>query len=137
MKHRHHIIPRHAGGTDDPSNIALLSVAEHAQAHLTLYEKYGRPEDLVAYKSLSNQFDDERQSVLSALGGKKSSNTGVVRTEEWRQKVSQANKGKHDYLDKYRTKEEQTRRGILGNLKRWGRRDILSPAGPKISCDIN
>ena len=40
--HRHHIIPRHAGGTDDPSNIIELSVEEHAEAHRILYEQYGR-----------------------------------------------------------------------------------------------
>ena len=34
--HNHHIVPRHAGGTDDPSNIIKLTVSEHAEAHLKL-----------------------------------------------------------------------------------------------------
>lgn len=40
--HKHHIIPRHAGGTNDPSNIIELTVEQHAEAHRLLYEQYGR-----------------------------------------------------------------------------------------------
>lgn len=42
LKHKHHIIPKHAGGSDDPSNIVVLTVEEHAEAHRKLYEKHGR-----------------------------------------------------------------------------------------------
>ena len=136
MKHKHHIVPRHMGGTDDPDNLVLLSIEEHAQAHLTLYEKYGKTEDLFAYKSLSNQMDEERQRARSILGGKKSSNAGLAKTEEHKKKIAKSNKGKHGYLSDYRTTEDQKRRSLLGNLKRWGRRDILSPTGPKIPCNI-
>jgi hypothetical protein len=45
MKHKHHIIPRHAGGTDALNNIVELTVEEHAKAHRVLYEKYGRWQD--------------------------------------------------------------------------------------------
>jgi hypothetical protein len=30
LKHIHHIVPKHMGGTDDPSNLVELTVAEHA-----------------------------------------------------------------------------------------------------------
>lgn len=33
---KHHIIPKHMGGTDDESNLILLTVAEHVQAHYLL-----------------------------------------------------------------------------------------------------
>lgn len=58
MKHIHHIIPKHMGGTDDPTNLIELSVEEHAQAHLELYEKYGKYEDFLAYRCLSGQSDN-------------------------------------------------------------------------------
>ena len=45
MKHKHHIIPKHMGGTDDPSNLIELSVEEHAEAHKVLFEKYGLKEE--------------------------------------------------------------------------------------------
>ncbi len=53
--HRHHIIPRHAGGTDDPSNIVELTIEEHAEAHRLLYEEHGHWEDKVAWLGLSGK----------------------------------------------------------------------------------
>ena len=50
--HRHHIIPRHMGGDDSKENLVYLTPAEHAQAHLELYEKYGKYEDAMAYNQL-------------------------------------------------------------------------------------
>jgi len=57
--HKHHIIPRHAGGTDDPANLVLLTVDEHAEAHLKLYEEHGRWQDKLAWKGLSGQIGKE------------------------------------------------------------------------------
>lgn len=54
VKHKHHIIPKHAGGADDPSNLIELTVEEHAEAHRVLYETYGRIQDKVAYLGLAN-----------------------------------------------------------------------------------
>lgn len=39
--HKHHVIPKHMGGTDHPSNLVTLTVEEHAEAHRILWEKYG------------------------------------------------------------------------------------------------
>lgn len=57
--HIHHIIPKHAGGTDDSSNLVELTLEEHAQAHKELYEKYGRWEDKVAWKGLAGMIGKE------------------------------------------------------------------------------
>ena len=59
MKHKHHIIPKHIGGTDDPSNIIELTVEEHAEAHRVLWEKYNRDQDWLAWKGLSKQIGKE------------------------------------------------------------------------------
>ena len=59
VTHKHHIIPRHAGGTDDPSNIIELTVAEHAEAHKKLWEKHGRKEDYIAWKGLAGEIGKE------------------------------------------------------------------------------
>lgn len=52
MKHKHHIIPRHIGGTDDPSNLVELTVEEHAEAHRLLWEEHNRIEDYYAWQGL-------------------------------------------------------------------------------------
>jgi len=69
MKHKHHIIPKHMGGSDDPSNLTELSREDHAFAHRELYEKYGKKEDLGAYYLLNGQ-TDEAMKIYSSLGGK-------------------------------------------------------------------
>jgi len=59
LTHKHHIIPKHMGGTDDPSNLIELSVEDHAKAHLDLYEKYGNEYDRIAYESLMKRLPKE------------------------------------------------------------------------------
>ena len=53
--HKHHIVPKHMGGSDEPSNLIKVSVEEHAELHLELYLKYGKLEDWVASQCLSGQ----------------------------------------------------------------------------------
>jgi hypothetical protein len=53
MKHKHHIIPKYAGGTDDEDNLVYLTIEEHANEHKKLYEKHGRWQDKVAWYGLS------------------------------------------------------------------------------------
>ena len=52
MLHWHHIIPKHAGGTDDSSNMKQITIEDHAEEHKILYEKYGKLEDSLAYRGL-------------------------------------------------------------------------------------
>ena len=55
MKHWHHIVPKHIGGSDEPSNLVHLTVEEHAEEHRKLWEQYGRWQDKIAWKTLSGQ----------------------------------------------------------------------------------
>lgn len=69
MIHKHHIIPKHMGGSDDPSNLIELTREEHAQEHLKLFILHGKKEDLGAYYLLTGQ-TDEAMKICSSLGGK-------------------------------------------------------------------
>lgn len=70
MKHIHHIIPKHMGGTDDPSNLIELTVEEHSAIHYKLYEQHGKKEDLCAYYMLSGKSQDpEFKKMVCSLGG--------------------------------------------------------------------
>jgi hypothetical protein len=87
-KHIHHIIPRHAGGTDDPENLIELTVEEHAEAHRKLWEEHNRWQDFMAWKALSGQIeiDDLRREIcrLANLGRKHSPETIKKIKEEMR-----------------------------------------------------
>jgi hypothetical protein len=122
IMHRHHIIPKHMGGTDDVSNIVELSVEDHAEAHRKLYEQHGHWEDELAYKALSGQIgkeeiilerqreggrrvksDEEKAKLSKSLTGRKLSaehraniskgGMGRQVTAETRAKLSEANTG--------------------------------------------
>jgi hypothetical protein len=72
MKHKHHINPRHSGGGDEPSNLVELTIAEHAEAHKRLFEKYGKKEDFIARKALAGSITKEEfLAERASLGGQK------------------------------------------------------------------
>ena len=47
--HKHHIIPKHIGGTDDPSNLVDLTIEEHAEANTTTL-RYRAKMEIIGYK---------------------------------------------------------------------------------------
>jgi len=67
------------GGSDDPSNLVELSIEDHAQAHLDLYEKYGYEQDLVAHRMLLGQID--RAEAIKVL-------QKAPKSERWKQTMS-------------------------------------------------
>ena len=89
--HWHHIIPKHDGGTDDPSNLTLLTPSEHARAHYERYLEYGIIGDLRSANLLQGRIDgatwgDDRT-------GDKNPNYGNKWTDEQKQYMSQLKKG--------------------------------------------
>ena len=36
--HKHHIIPKYMGGTDDPENLVEVTVTQHAMFHFCNYQ---------------------------------------------------------------------------------------------------
>ena len=90
MKHKHHIIPKHAGGTDDPSNLIELTVEEHAEAHRKLWEQYGRWQDKTSWMALSKQIGKEE--IIKQI--QKNANLGRKHTDETREKMASAKRGK-------------------------------------------
>jgi hypothetical protein len=53
--HKHHIIPKHMGGSDDPSNLIEITIEEHANIHKQLWEDLGHWQDKIAWQMLSGQ----------------------------------------------------------------------------------
>lgn len=99
--HKHHIIPRHAGGTDDQSNLVELTIEEHAEAHRLLYEQYNRQEDYLAWKGLGGLIGkDEMVRLKCSLNSSRPGNLntfyGMKHTEETKRKISEKRKGHSD-----------------------------------------
>lgn len=69
--HRHHIVPRFAGGTDDSDNIAILTVHEHADAHEARWKEHGDHRDFWAMTVLRspNMTDEELVRLRCVQGG--------------------------------------------------------------------
>jgi hypothetical protein len=82
--HIHHIIPRHIGGSDHPSNLIELTIEDHAIAHRHLWKMYGRKEDKIAWLCLSKRIDKEDliRQRCSLGGSKPQTNIGKMKISE-------------------------------------------------------
>lgn len=100
MIHTHHIIPRHMGGTDDPSNLIDLSIEDHAEAHKWLFIEHGKIEDALAWLGLYGQIGKEEIARIALSEAMKK----VVKTPEWNAAVS---KGKKEAWNKLTTEQQK------------------------------
>jgi hypothetical protein len=110
--HKHHIIPRHMGGTDDPSNLVVLSIEDHAQAHLDLYEQHGLMQDLVAHRMLLGQIDKAEAIKLLQKAPK---------SERWKQTMRERNTGEGNPMygkTQTDTQKEAVSKAMKG-VKKW------------------
>ena len=85
----HHKIPIHMGGSNNISNLTILSKECHADAHLKLYEQYGNFRDLCAYYMIGYNFSEAHRVSASEggkIGGKKTyeQKKGIFRCDEER-----------------------------------------------------
>ena len=67
--HEHHIIPKHMGGSNDPSNLIVLTVEEHSEAHRLLFLHHGKQEDYIAWLALAGiNTMSETKRLVQSLG---------------------------------------------------------------------
>lgn len=65
---KHHIVPKHCGGTNEITNLIRLTYRQHILAHLLLYRKYNRLGDLIAYRFMKNTPIDRKIEVCKIIG---------------------------------------------------------------------
>jgi hypothetical protein len=71
--HKHHIIPRYTGGSNEPENLVEVTITQHAMFHFCNYQLSGNEEDRIAWKALSGQITiNEAKLEAQVLGCKKS-----------------------------------------------------------------
>lgn len=111
--HKHHIIPKHAGGTNDPKNLVELTALDHAIAHKVLYGLWGRWQDNLAWKLLSGRIPSEEANRLASSIAVTEANKRRIHTKASKQKQSIAMKGKKCALG---NKWNDHQRQICGNV---------------------
>ncbi len=141
--HKHHIIPKYMGGTDDESNLVRLTIAEHAQAHLDLYNKYHDVRDHVAYRMLLGQIDkaealkiiqklpktkQHKKKISEAVSGSKNGMYGRKQSDKQKKAASDANK-----IPKPHVSENMKKRHAEGKAYQWTSKD--NPRSRSISGD--
>lgn len=109
--HKHHIIPKHMGGSDEPSNLIELTVADHAEAHKKLYEEHGNEYDRIAWLSLTKQIDHAEARILSVIEW----NKNRVISDETKEKMS--NSIKEYYSDPENRKKSSV--ATKAGMKVW------------------
>lgn len=122
--HKHHIVPKHSGGSDDLSNIVELTIEEHAEAHKKLWEEYGKKEDWLAWQGLSNMIGKQEiikeaikigSSKAGKIAGPKSVKNG--RLLEMSQKGVEALRNKFKTEDEYKSFFSQISKKQIGVKK--------------------
>lgn len=93
MKHNHHIIPKHMGGTDDEINLKRgLTIEEHAEEHRLLWLEYGKVEDKIAWQCLSGRTLSEEDRIILAKSGFQSFLNDPQRVEAWKDSIRKKRK---------------------------------------------
>ena len=97
--HKHHIVPRHMGGTNDPDNLVELTVEDHAIAHFVLWKMFGRREDKIAWLGLSStdaqHFQARKMKEANPMSDPKikAKHLSAVRSKSRAKKLSEAKMG--------------------------------------------
>jgi hypothetical protein len=145
ITHKHHIIPKHIGGKNDPSNLIELTIPEHAEAHRKLYEEHGRWQDRIAWKTLSgsiNFAEATRQAQSMDNIGKKTVRrleatienaikgteawTGSHHTKESKKRMSKSNK---EYWSKMKDRPWQKKTYIIEGKEYLGLESVMDTFG--------
>jgi hypothetical protein len=131
MKHKHHIIPKYAGGNDDEINLVELTIEEHAEAHRKLYEKHGHWQDYLAWQGLAGLMKKEElvKKMLSEAGKKggksrsKEENTRIAKIgakANWEKNKDRMIKVLKANAEKSKKLKEKTGVGLGGQPKdKW------------------
>lgn len=116
--HVHHVVPKHMGGTDDPSNLVKLTIEEHAKAHKKLWEEHGDEYDRIAWLGLAGMIDKQEAIRLTQIengirwGKIRPSEETKRRMSEGRLGIEPWNKGKNIPLsDETKTKISEAHKG--------------------------
>jgi hypothetical protein len=126
-KHRHHIVPRHAGGTDEPLNLTPpISIRLHACFHLDRWRRLGDVNDYIAYRFLRGQIRGAEAWYLSVTEGQR----GRQFSPETRAKMCVAQRCR---ITEGRGSRKSPEARARQSATRKGRRDLITAAIAKVA----
>jgi len=125
---KHHIIPKCLGGSNDRENLVVMPVRYHIVAHMVLAKAFpeirslqiavlcmfslgnGERKSKIERYYSSRQVGEIRSETVKNISGENSPNFGIIRSEEFKEKVRQANLGKKA-SDETKKKMSEARKG--------------------------
>jgi len=134
--HKHHIIPKHMGGSNDLSNLVELTIEEHAEAHRKLYESHGKWQDYVAWKALSGQIDsDEIRRKITRLvwTGRKHTNKSIEKIKSAR-KTQKTSGWKWNEESKLKKSISQKGKKLSAETRKKQSEAMIGRSKPKLEC---
>jgi len=132
LLHSHHIIAKHLGGTNEKSNLILLSVEDHCIAHLLLAELF--PKDSLEYTNnlrsarilgkLSIKDKETMAIIAKAYEGEGNPFYGRRHSEETKQMIRDSNSIRlkdKTYEDLYENPDVEKQKRAIGVTNAWKR----------------
>ena len=121
--HKHHIVPKSMGGTDDESNLITLSWLTHYYAHYLLAKEHPEDAELQKYFKMKGTIDDWLHWCYLGYKYQTDKTThplyGKHHSEETRRKQSEANKGMV-FSEEHK---ENLSKAMVGNSNKKGHKD--------------
>jgi hypothetical protein len=117
-KHKHHIIPKYEGGSDDSSNLVALSVTQHAMWHFAEWQRKGNKEDKIAWQALAKIIGNEEAiRQASGIGGSRSK--GKKRNPEIGKRIGLKLKGRKRGKKGPRSQEVKEKIAATKRGRKW------------------
>jgi hypothetical protein len=111
LMHKHHIIPRYMGGTNDKDNLVEVSITQHAMFHYCNYQLWNNIEDYVAWRGLSHQVSQaefliEKFKIFGKIGSdrlqEKLKDNPQLKEEIKQKQIKSWNKNREIHIEKAR-----------------------------------
>jgi hypothetical protein len=122
--HTHHIVPTHAGGTDDPSNLVKVNRAMHAFMHRLRYIETGDYFDCCAANLLSGDWTAEQARQEACKHGQQLSDkflpAAIQNIQNYNSRPFEERSNQAQINGLKQSKEDKAKGGrIVGKMPYW------------------
>jgi hypothetical protein len=122
--HKHHLIPKYIGGTNDASNILRCNLALHAFLHKLLFEENGHWQDELAWKGLAGMIG--KDEIIQRI--KTETWKGKKHSSQTKRKISLSNMGCNHPMFGKKQPKEFVRKRAKSCSREW---NVVHPNGLK------